>query len=361
MKYSIFIIIGLIASAYSCNTKSTFISPTVEKITNTVYASGTIKSKDQYQVYSKANGIIKDLHVKEGDLVTKGQVLMILSNEAQALSYENAKLLADYSSTISNKEKIQQAQTEMEVAKLKVNNEASLLDRQKKLWAQEIGTKNELDQRELAYQTALSVYDASKLKYNDLQKQLKFQTQQTQKTAAISSLNMNDYLIKSELNGKVYSIAKEKGEMVNMQSSIAVIGDAKEFIIELQVDEYDISKIKSGQKLFISMDSYKGQAFEGIVHKVYPLMNEKSKSFKVEASFTKQPENLYPNLSVEANIIIEVKEKALTIPRNYLLVGDSVLTADHKKIKVVTGLMDYDKVEIISGITDKDKIYKPIQ
>ena len=361
MKYSIFIIIGVIASAYSCNTKSTFIYPTVEKITNTVYASGTVKSKGQYQVYSKVNGIIKDLNVKEGDLVSKGQVIMTLSNEAQALSYENAKQLAEYSSTVSNKEKLQQAKTEMEVAKLKVNNEASLLERQRKLWAQEIGTKNELEQRELAYQTALSIYDASKLKFNDLEKQIEFQSQQTKKTAAISSLNMNDYIIRSELSGKIYSIAKEKGEMVSTQSPIAIIGDAKEFIIELQVDEYDISKIKSGQQILISMDSYKGQVFSGIVHKVYPLMNEKSKSFKVDAIFTKQPENLYPNLSAEVNIIIEVKDKALTIPRNYLLAGDSVLIDNHKKIKVVTGLKDYEKVEIISGVTDKEKLYKPLQ
>ena len=351
----------MIACTYSCNTKSTFISPTFEKITNSVYASGTIKSKDQYQVYSKVNGIIKELYVKEGDLVSKGQVIMTLSNEAQALSYENAKQLAEFSSMVSNKEKLQQAQTEMEVAKLKLNNEASLLDRQKKLWAQEIGTKNELDQRELVYQTALSFYDASKLKYNDLQKQLKFQTQQTQKSAAISSLNMNDYIIKSELNGKIYSILKEKGEMANTQSAIAIIGDAKRFIIELQVDEYDIAKIKNGQVLLITMDSYKGQAFEGIVNKVYPLMNEKSKSFKVDATFTKAPENLYPNLSAEANIIIGVKEKALTIPRNYLLAGDSVLVDNHKKIKVVTGLMDYDRVEIVSGLTENDKLFKPIQ
>jgi RND family efflux transporter MFP subunit len=347
--------------AISCKKKSESTYPNWEKITNSVYASGTVKSNNQYQVFSKANGVITALLVKEGDRVKKGQILLRLANDAVKLNYENAKLLADYSSVASNNEKLQQAQTEMSVAKLKLNTEQSLLERQKKLWAQEIGTQNELDQRVLAYENALSNFNASKLKVNDLQKQINFQSQQTYRTANISAVNMNDYLVKSDIDGVVYSIAKEQGEMVTMQAPIAVIGSPDRFYLDLQVDEYDIAKIKPGQKLVLTMDSYRGQVFEAIVTRIYPFMNEKSKSFKVEASFTTQPANLYPNLSAEANIIIEVKEKALTIPRSYLLEGGFVLLAENKKTKVTTGLMDYNKVEIISGITEKDQIFKPLQ
>jgi hypothetical protein len=88
-------------------------------------------------------------------------------------------------------------------------------------------------------------------------------------------------------------------------------------------------------------------------------MNEKSKSFKVEAVFTKLPNNLYPNLSAEANIVITKKEKALTIPRNYIMEGDYVLLSNNEKRKVVVGLKDYEKAEIISGLTEKDELIKP--
>jgi RND family efflux transporter MFP subunit len=347
--------------AISCKKKPETTYPSLEKITNSVYASGTVKSNNQYQVFAKANGVITSLLVKEGDRVKKGQVLLSIANDAVKLNYENAKLLADYSSVASNNEKLQQAQNELAVAKLKLSNEQSLLERQKKLWAQEIGTQNELDQRVLSYENALSNFNASKLKVNDLQKQINFQSQQTHRTASISAVNMNDYLVKSNIDGVVYSLAKETGEMVSTQSPIAVIGNPDRFYLDLQVDEYDIAKIKAGQKIVLTMDSYRGQVFEAVVTRIYPLMNEKSKSFKVEASFTTQPTNLYPNLSAEANIIIEVKEKALTIPRNYLLEGGFVLIADNKKTKVTTGLMDYNKVEIISGITEKDQIFKPLQ
>lgn len=48
-------------------------------------------------------------------------------------------------------------------------------------------------------------------------------------------------------------------------------------------------------------------------------MNERSRSFEVEASFTQQPDVLYPNLTVEANIVLQSKENVLTIPRKYLV------------------------------------------
>lgn len=343
----------------ACNKKVESIHPSIEKITYSVYASGIIKSNNQYQVYAKATGIVTTIFVKDGDLVKKGQAILKLSDAAQKLNYENAKLLANFSSTSENKEKLIQAQTELEVAKLKMENEASLYDKQKKLWAQEIGSKNELDQRELSYKNAISVFNAVKLRSNDLEKQIKFQSEQTQRTANISSSSMNDFVVKSEIDGKLYSLSKEKGEMVNSQSPIAIIGDASEFYVELQVDEYDISKLKIGQKVFLTLDSYKGEVFEAAVSRLYPIMNEKSKSFKVEAVFIKKPEHLYPNLTTEANIIIEVKEKVLTIPRNYLIDNEFVLLDNKEKRKVVTGLKDYEKVEIISGITANDALYKP--
>jgi len=197
------------------------------------------------------------------------------------------------------------------------------------------------------------------LRSNDLQKQINFQSEQTQRTANISSSSMNDFVVKSEINGKLYSLSKEKGEMVNSQSPIAIIGDANQFYVELQADEYDISKLKIGQKVFLTLDSYKGEVFEATIRKVFPIMNEKSKSFKVEANFTKLPSNLFPNLSAEANIVISKKNKALTIPRNYIIEGDYVLLSNHEKRKVVVGLKDYEKAEIISGITEKDELIKP--
>jgi multidrug efflux pump subunit AcrA (membrane-fusion protein) len=109
------------------------------------------------------------------------------------------------------------------------------------------------------------------------------------------------------------------------------------------------------------MDSYKDKVFEAVVTKIYPLMNLKLKSFKVDATFTNKPDNLFPNISAQANIVIQVKEKAMIIPRSYLIDNEYVYLKNKEKRKVKVGLMDYEKVEILSGISVNDELVKSIQ
>jgi multidrug efflux pump subunit AcrA (membrane-fusion protein) len=159
----------------------------------------------------------------------------------------------------------------------------------------------------------------------------------------------------------VYSVLKKKGEMVSMQTPIAIIGSSTSFKIILQVDEYDIIKMKKGLKVIVALDSYKGKSFEAVISKINPIMNERSKTFTIEALFTQNPPVLYPNLSLEANIIIQKKENVITIPRKYFINDQYVLLKNEKKKYVKTGLKDYQKIEIISGLNEKDVIFIPIK
>ena len=345
----------------ACNKKTEKTNPTEEKITESVYASGVIKSNNQYQVFSTVTGLVKEVLVTEGDVVKKGDAIMRLSDVTARLNNENAQIAADYSSVAANADRLNALRIDIDIAKTKMDNDASLVERQRSLWTQGIGTRNELDQRELTYKNSVNAYNAAKSRYADLQKQINFQAKQSQKNLQISNSTTGDYVIKSEANGKVYSLLKEKGEMVTTQNPVALVGDATGFTIELQVDEYDITRVLPGQKILLGMDSYKGQVFEAEVKKINPVMNAQSKSFLVEAVFLSPPPALYPNLTTEANIIIAVKDKVLTIPRNYLMDDNTVLLENKEKRKVVTGLKDYQKVEIISGLTKNDVILKPAQ
>ncbi len=352
-------ILSLLLFFASCKSKQEKLKPTEEKITESVYASGIIISNNQYKVFSTVNGVIATIVVKEGDVVKKGDAIIRLVNTNAQLITENAALSANYSAATNNAEKLNELQIATNLTKAKMNEDALLQQRQQNLWNDSIGSKYELEQRQLAYKSSVTAYQSAQLRYTQLQKQISFQANQSQTNLQIASTIKNDYIIKADVDGKVYNIIMKQGEMVNTMSPVAIIGDANNFMMELQVDEFDINRIKIGQKIILSMDSYKGQVFEASVTKINPIMNDKSKSFTVESVFIKQPATLYPNLTCEANIIIQQKELAITIPRNYLLTGDSVWIEKDKKRKVIIGLKDYQKVEIISGITTNDFIYKP--
>lgn len=335
--------------------------PTMGEISESVYASGIIKSKDQYQVFSTVSGLIQKILVKEGDLVKKGDALFVVQNETSKLNAENAKLSADFADWNTKGDRLNELAGAIETAKSKMLNDSLLLLRQRGLWTQQIGSKVELEQRELAYTSSRNAYEATLLRYRDLQKQLRFAAAQAQKILSISQNTAQDYTIRSQVTGRVYSILKEVGELVNAQNPVAVIGQADDFVVELQVDENDIVRIQKGQRVLLNLDSYKGQVFESEVSKIDPIMNERSRTFAVEANFTKKPPVLYPNLTTEANIIIRAKVNAMTIPRGYLL-DDSLVTLENNSVrKVKTGLKDFVKVEILSGLDTNESILKPIK
>ena len=339
-----------------CGSKTETIRPKTQNISSSVYASGTIKSKSQYQAVPLVAGIIQEIFVDDGDLVKKGQLLFKIDNKAQLINEENAALSASYYDLGSNQDKLEDARNSIQLAREKLKTDSLLYVRQLNLFNQNVISKVELEQKELAYQSSQNALSNALIRYNDLKRQINFSAKQAKNNLALSSKSASDFEIRSDIDGRVYSVLIEKGDLVGPQVPLAVLGSADNFILEMQVDEYDIAKVNLNQRVLITMDSYKGQVFEAKVTKINPLMNERSKTFIVEATFTKAPQRVFPNTSFEANIVLESKKKVLTIPRTYLLKGDSVLLENGKKVKVTVGLRDFELVEILSGIKPEDEI-----
>lgn len=337
------------------------IKPTTEAISESVYASGIIKSKDQYLAFATVSGVIDTIFVSEGDTVKVGTPILSIANEAQRLNKENAQIAAQYFDFNANSNKLQESKLQIEQAKSKYLNDSILYFRQLSLFENKASTKVDLERKELTFTDSRANYEAAKLRYNELKRQIDFSSNQARKNLSISNKLQSDFILRSEINGIVYNITKSKGDIVNPQIGLAVLGKADKFILEMQVDEYDILKIRLGQAVIVALDSYKGKVFEAKVSKIYPYMNERSKSFLVEAEFIESPAVLYPNISFEASIIISKKERALLIPRTYLLNDSTVVNANKEQIKVKTGLKDYKKVEILSGINSSTELIKPTQ
>jgi len=355
------ILLVCIVFIVGCKSKVEKIKPTVESITESVYASGIIKSENQYEVFANVNGIIKTVFVNEGDTIKKGEAILSISNTVQLLNKQNAELAANFANINSNQEKLNDAKGFVQLSKLKLKNDSALYFRQSVLWQQQIGTKVELEQRALAYENSKNAYQTSIVKYNDLKRQLDFNSAQSKNNLALSNQAANDFIIKSNIDGIVYSLNKLQGENVGMQTPLGIIGDSKNFILEMQVDEYDILKIEKELKVLVTLESYKEKVFDARVTKINPIMNERSRTFLVEAEFLSPPKKLYPNITFEASIVIQTKKNVLLIPRAYVLNDSLVIKYKHDTVKVKTGLKDYKKIEIISGVTANDELVNPIK
>ena len=353
--YYFFLIIILIGS---CSKKEEFIYPTKENITESIYASGNVKSLNQHQIFPTTIGNIKKIYVKEGDKVKIGDTLLIIENDKQEINRSIAKLNLENSTLESNKNKLDELNYIYEQTRIKFSNDSMLYIRQKNLREKEANSKFEYEQAELNYKNSKINTETALLRLNDYKRQVKFNTSQSLNNLKLNNNLVGDNVIISSVNGTIYNIGKKVGELVNQQVALITIGDSQDFYIELQIDEYDISRIQIDQRVFLGLDSYKNQVFEGKVSRILPYMNERTKSFTVEVLFVTKPNTLYPNLTVEANILIQKKENILTLPRNYLINDEYIKTENEKKIKIKTGIKDLEKIEILSGISEKTKIYK---
>jgi HlyD family secretion protein len=361
MKYWIVLITVVLFTA--CKNSQPGVKVRISTITESVYASGIVKAEKQYNVFATVNGILKKAYVTEGEKVRKGDPLFLIENQTSTLNTENARLALELSAqnVRENSNRLRELELPLNLAKEKLQNDSIMYVRQKNLWEKSIGTRVELEQRQLAYETSKSNFLAALSRYRQAKTQFNTEYRQAQNNLKINKEQESNYTIRSETDGLVYDILKEQGEIVNSQSPLAVLGRSTDFKLELQVDEYDIVKTRLGQKVLVTMDSYKGKVFNAEVSKIYPIMNERSRTFTVDAKLIDRPAELYPNLTLEANIIIETKKNALVIPREYLVDDQYVFTDPDKKVKtrVKVGLLDYKFAEIHSGLDTSQFVYKP--
>ena len=329
-------------------------------MTESVYASGIIKAENQYTVFSTVNGILKQSNVVVGQAVSSEQLLFELEDDKAELNTQNARLTYQLSQNENHfiLDKISEMEFKVQLARDKMLVDKSLFDRNNRIKQYKIISEVEFEKVALAYTSSQLNLQTAQKQLSQLKSQLNFDQNKNKILLQIGKKTQNDYQIRSALSGQVFDILVKEGTLISPQIPLAIIGQKGAFLIELEVDEIDMVRIQLNQSIVLTLDSYKDTVFEAKVTKIYPIMNEHTRTFKIEAHFIKPPQKIYPNLSAEANIIIQTKKKAIIIPKSYLLNGDSIQVSKTKKRKVTVGLSDYEKVEILAGLKADEIIYK---
>jgi HlyD family secretion protein len=337
------------------------IKPAIGDVTESVYASGVVKAEGQYVVYATVNGVLRKINVTVGQRISTGQKLFELDEDRANLNTQNAELVYKLSQENNQYVKDRIAETEIKIqsAKNKMLLDESILKRNKRVKELEYISDVEYEKLELSYKSSKLDYEAGIKQLAELKAQLQNEENRNSNTLKINQKNQSDFTVKSAFSGQLFDILVREGAYITPQIPLATIGKANSFLLELEVDENDMARVILGQKVFVTMDSYKGAVFEAIVDKIYPIMVEQSRTFKIEAHFVKPPPKLYPNLTAEANIVIKTKKNVIVIPKNYLMENEYVLVNKKEKRKVKTGLSDYQKVEILEGLKAGETIYKP--
>ncbi len=342
----------------SCNKKSeAWIHPKQDSLVVSVYANATLEAVDQYQLFPAISGRVVEVFAKEGDVLQMGSPILRIDNQVAAnlasTAIEGAKVAKE------NENQLKELEWQLNVVKDQFKLDSLNYYRQKRLWEQQIGTLNQLEQRKLAWEASSNSVKTLKNKIQIAKKQLKFNSLQASNSSTNSNKQLSDLTVSSAIHGTLFSLNAHVGDWISQQKPLGVIGNSSSYLIKMNVDEVDIAKIQPGQTAIVSLDAYANKSFKAKVTRVIPIMDAKSQSFTVEAAFEEVPEKLFPGLTAEVNIITQVKPQALLIPIAYLSKDNQVITHDGN-VTVTPGLRNLEWVEILKGLDAKTEIQAPV-
>lgn len=355
------IIIALAAGFASCKSKEQEIKPVFRELTSAVYASGSLVSGTDYKVISSVDGYLSELLVKEGDTVTTGQLLFVVSNQVRTAKEATARSLVQetYPTIGPNSPALRELRGQLQLARIQVSQDSLTYERYKKLYEANAVSAVNYEKYSLQYQSTLKDYQNLKERIQQEELSGNLQLRQAQNQLQVAAAEANTGRVKSFVNGVVYDIYKNVGDLVSSNQAVALIGSGP-MMAQLQVDEDDLEKVYVGQKVMISMDAFPNKVFEAIIQKVYPYLDPVAQSFRVDASFkTPVPANTY-GLNLEANIITAEKKRVLALPRTAIQKGDTVWVKtegkDARPVRITRGIADDQWVEIKSGITEQSVV-----
>jgi HlyD family secretion protein len=353
--------------------------------------------------------------VKEGDHVTKGQVVATVENvqptanvEAQKATISAAKTdIASYVAAEKTAEaNLEHAQADLEQKKLD-------WARAQSLFQAGILAKQDYDAKKAAYDLDIASVSQASAQLN----QAKAQTDSARGHLGTQTATLRanqDALSKTvsiaPFNGVVTNLPVREGEtvVVGIQnaegSTMMTIADMSVVTAEVKVDETDIVNIRIGQPAEVSVDAIPGKVYKGHVTLVgdQALLRstgvatsqsttgtEEAKDFKVVVTLDEQSEQLRPGLSTTAKITTATKSNVLSLPIQALTLftppapanngnveaastssnaktppvqGVYVVDKDaHGKqrakfVPVTTGITGATDIEVLSGLTDGQEI-----
>ncbi len=343
--------------------KTQTVQPQVKPLMEAVYASGFVVADNEYQVFSLADGVIKEILISEGGAVEAGQGIMVIESNQQDARYRLAKETYDLARVNLGAQSPVLLEAENNVKNMYAKYQLDSLNyvRYQHLLKANATRQVEYDRAELAFNNAANDLQSARKRLERTRNEMTLSLQQAESQWRIAVEESGNYVVSSKTGGMVFRITRKPGELVRRGELIAVVGKKDQFHLELSVDELDVSRVKEGQPIWVKIEAYGDQLFEGKVTKVYPLIDVRQQSLKVDASLTKELPGWFSGLAVEANIVVQQKDNALVLPKSMLFPGDSVnvwMDGEAKKVKVQPGIQTLEEVEIKSGITAETQLVK---
>jgi len=314
-------------------------------------ASGYVVAQRKAAVSSKSTGRLVYLGVEEGSRLKKGEVLATLENQDLVAARDQAA------------SQINEAQAALAQARAELIDANLQHGRYKDLVAKDLVARQD-------YDTAVARRDKAVAGVAAAQARIK-----TSRAALANAQASLEYsLIRSPFDGVVTVKYAEVGEVVapfgaavNARAAVVTMADLNSLMVEADVAEANLDRVRLGQPCEISLDAIPDRRFAGQVHMIVPTADRSKATVLTKVKFLEPDDRILPEMSAKVAFLSRPLEPAevrprLTVPKGVLITRDSrswafvIIGHRVKLVPVTPGASMENLVEITAGLKEGDKV-----
>ena len=346
------------------------------KIRSVISTNGKIEPVNNFEAHAPMPASVRQVLVKEGASVKKGQLLVVLNDadartQAARAQTQLKVALADLAAVQhgGNQEEVLSGESQLVKAQTERESAQRNLDALKRLAQQGAASEGEVQdaQNNLARANAqLEFLQQKKTKRYSNPEVARVEAQRDEAKAAYEAAQ--DILAKSNVHapfdGIVYSLPIKQGGFVSTGDLLLQVADLRKVVVRAFVDEPDVARLTPGSSMEITWDAIPGRIWKSTVTAVPSTVRLRGSRNVGETTsvLDNSDYKLLPNVNVGVTIVAAEHDNVLVVPREAVRTDDSkpyvlqVVGHELKRRDVSTALSNLTQVEIKSGLSAKDVV-----
>lgn len=341
-----------------------------QDLQESVTANGEIQARTKVNVGSTITAEIREIHVKDGQWVKAGDLLVSLDQERLRQDLVRAEL------------SLGTARQDLKNAQAGFDKQERTFQRREDLHRQGIVSSEDHQQEKLNLENAFTQLERAKVG-----------VQQAEAALAQAKDTLSKTVIRASMSGQVTGLKAEKGETaIAGQTNVAgavlmVISDLSELMAEIKVGELDVVKLRLGQPAEVTVDALPGKVFQGRVISVasgtdrpsgnsYGGTTQETQSYKVRIQISgakPELESLRPGMSSRIAVLTAERKHVVSVPlaaiqeRETKTGGLGLMTGSRSVVFVAkdgkaeerslkTGLSTRRAAEVLDGLAEGEQV-----
>lgn len=287
----------------------------LEPFSHFIQVSGSAEAVKEAFISPEMAGQVREIYVKEGDNVTKGQLLAKLNSDIAESS------IADLESSLALA--------------------TTVYEKQSRLWANGIGS-------EIQYLTAKNNKESLDQKLVTLKAQLDMA------------------MVKSPVSGIVDVISRKIGEMAMPGAPFMQVVNLEEIYINADVSEVYLSQISEGETVKVEFPVYPDMSLNVPIYRKGNIINPNNRTFSIQLKISNPDHKLKPNILAVINIRDFSADSAVVVPSAIIkqdITGSYIYTMQQdgdkliaKKEYITPGKFYRDKTMVTGGVKPGQKV-----